>query len=55
MVIPTRVFCRILHFDENHEIQVMPHVVLSFDVLIKGDGLVVKVSPWETTNEAGVV
>ena len=51
----TRVFSGIFDFDENHEIEVMPHVMLRPDVFVEGNGLVVEVGARETTNEAGVV
>lgn len=47
------VFCGIFHFDENNEEEVVPHVVLLFDVFLKSHRLVVKLVPLEAYDAGG--
>lgn len=47
------VFCGIFHFDKNDKEEVVPHVVLLFDVLLKSHCLVVKLVPLEACNTVG--
>lgn len=49
------VFCGIFHFDENDKEEVVPHVVLLFDVLLKSHRLVVKLVPLEAYNTGGEI
>lgn len=41
----------ILHFYQHYEEQVVPHVVLLFDVLLKSHCFVVKLVPFQTCRE----
>ena len=50
----TRKLGLVLDFDENQEVQVVPHVVLILGVLVERDGLVVEFGPIQTADEARV-
>lgn len=45
----------VLHPHQHDEVQVVPHVVLVFDVLLKGHGLVVKLVPLQPWGRQGRV
>lgn len=47
------VFCGIFHFNQHYEVQVVPHVVLLFDVLFKRHCLVVKLVTLQTCSAEG--
>lgn len=44
----------IFHFDQDDEVQIVPHVVLGFNVLFEADGFVVERRTIEAANEAGI-
>lgn len=50
-----RVVGLVLHPHQHDEVQVVPHVVLVFDVLLKGHGLVVKLVPFQPWEKQGRV
>ena len=47
--------CGIFDFDEDNEEKVVPHVVLSADVVVKGHVLVLEGLPLQPANETGVL
>lgn len=47
-----RVFSGVFHFHQHNEEQVVPHVVLLFDVLLKSHRLVVKLVPLQACKRA---
>lgn len=44
----TCVVCLVLHSHQHYEVQVVPHVVLVLNMLLKGHCLVVKLVPFES-------
>lgn len=42
------VVCLVLHSHQHYEVQVVPHVVLIFNMLLKGHRLVVELVPFES-------
>lgn len=50
-----RVVSLVLHPHQHNEVQVVPHVVFVFDVLLKGHGLVVKLVPFQPWERQGRV
>lgn len=49
------VLSRILHPHQNQEVEVVPHIVLRFYVLLKGHRLVVKFVPFQTWKTAAFI
>ena len=48
-------FCWILHFDENYEVKVMPHVMLTANVFFKGHIFIVKCLSFKSWKEKNLV
>ena len=51
----TSIFGGVFDSNEDDEIKIVPHVVLSVDMFVKGNSFVVKSIALETANEARVV
>lgn len=45
-------FRGIFNFNQHHEVQIMPHVMLDFNVLLKTNSSIIKSTSIKSTNEA---